>query len=103
VARFRQKVTRFGQKTYKFVKKQVFGGGDAPKWKNRNFSEECGAKNKRNTLSRPVGARDHSPVRKRGDKYKYAWGDFQWEKPPNRAKIRSEKIFSLFFSTMIGE
>ncbi|MBR0078123.1 MAG: hypothetical protein IJP72_06985 [Bacteroidales bacterium] len=68
MADFRQKVTGFGQKTYKFVKKQVFGGGDEPEGKNRNFSEECGAKNKRNTLSRPRGAKDVSPTCKRGEK-----------------------------------
>ena len=44
MASFQQKMTRFGKKTYKFVTKQVFEGGDGPKWENRNFSEKFGEK-----------------------------------------------------------
>ena len=43
MAGFRQKVAGFRAKTYKFNRKQVFGGRAGTKWGNRNFSEKFGA------------------------------------------------------------
>lgn len=82
----------FGIKAYRFVTKQVFEDGDGPKWENWNFSEKCGAKNKRNTLSRPVGARDNIPVRKRGDK----------NRPPSCQNTLRKNFFNKIFNIVGG-